>query len=85
MHRPSFTADFFSHLENMVMAAHADPKQQEGEHLRACVTQEPAEPRPCKPLIIMICVMLHVLTLDSRHEVSWTSGPEVSAQAQHAT
>ena len=42
MHRPSFTADFFSHLENVVMAAHADPKQQEGEQLavdvRACAT-----------------------------------------------
>ncbi len=32
MHRPSFTSDFFSHLENLVMAAHADRAYQEGGH-----------------------------------------------------
>ena len=57
MHRPSFTADFFSHLENMVMAAHADPKQQEGEQpavdVRSCATEEPAKPQLCKLVITM--------------------------------
>lgn len=31
MHRPSFTSDFFSHLENLVMAAHTDRAHQEGK------------------------------------------------------
>lgn len=33
MHRPSFTSDLFAHLENLVMAAHADPEEQEGRLL----------------------------------------------------
>ena len=36
MHRPSFTSDFFAHLENLVMTAHADPEQQEGILLAPC-------------------------------------------------
>ena len=36
MHRPSFTSEFFGHLENLVMAEHADPAQQEGKMSNLC-------------------------------------------------
>ena len=83
MHRPSFTADFFGHLENVVMAAHADPQTQEGGrpavNFIPRATDERAKPWLCKPLIDLKRSMLYMPIPAKRKAELWSKSDCPSA------